>query len=273
MEFLIDDRVIYRVEDNTLVCKNDPEQKITLTLTASRLLLLLLTHHGDVLPRDILFKRVWEDYGLDGSGNTLTQYISVLRRALHTLGVGGEAIVTVPRIGFMTSTDVTVRCLPDEHGILLSEAQEMAVVTAPAGADAAPELPESVRRRGHRHPGLPVFVMVPAILILLCFNVLQHKQSTYALSFVPVGNYQGCRVFTLQMYNHDRNRPSGPVMQAIIRASGLSCPPGGALYVHIDGNVASGDRGKIWVSTCARPQGNTGLQCRDYISNDWRMAL
>lgn len=33
MEFLIDHWVIYRVEDNTLVSKNDPDQKIALMLT------------------------------------------------------------------------------------------------------------------------------------------------------------------------------------------------------------------------------------------------
>jgi hypothetical protein len=115
--------------------------------------------------------------------------------------------------------------------------------------------------------------MLSAILILLYLNAVQLKQDTYALSFIPAGELRGCRIYTLHMYDHDRNRPSVPVMQAIIRSSGLTCPPGGALYLHIDGNVANGGRGKIWVSTCARRHEDTALQCRDYMSNDWRMAL
>lgn len=268
MEFLIDDRVIYRVEDNTLTSKSDPEQKIALTLTSSRLLLLLLRHPGEVMPRETIFRHVWEDYGLDASGNTLTQYVSLLRRALLTLGIEGGVIVTVPRIGFMVSADLAVVCLPDEPGILLSESLAMAEAVTP---DAAPEVPLRARGRGRRYPGVAVCVMAFAILVLLYLNALQMKVDTYATAFMPVGEFQDCRVYTLPMYDHDRNRPSGQVMQAIILASGLTCSPGGALYLHIDGNVANGGKGKIWVSACTRPPEEEGLRCRDYISNDWRM--
>lgn len=266
MEFLIDNRVIYRVEDNTLVSNKAPEQKITLTLTASRLLLLLLNRHGDVLPREVIFKHVWEDYGLDGSGNTLTQYISVLRRALHTLGVSGDAILTVPRIGFMVSADLVVICLPSSPQELHTDAN----VTPPVVPEVENEASAGPYfRRNWYLVVILACIIVSTILILLYVNDMQLERDTYTLSFVPVGEYQGCRVFTLPMYDHDRNRPSPSITTAVIRSSGFNCIPGRTLYVHIDGNVANGERGKIWVSFC-EPQKDSGkLQCRDYISNDW----
>lgn len=266
MIFRIDDRVLYRVDDNTLTSTSDPEQKIALTLTSSRLLLLLLSHQGEVMPRETIYRHVWEDYGLEASGNTLTQYVSVLRRALHTLGVGSEAIITVPRIGFMVSAELDVTCLPDEPGILLSEAHEMTGVS-----DATPEGPAHRQSNRYWYSGVLICLMVLAILILLYLNVLQMKVDTYTTSFVPVGTFRDCRVYTLPMYEHDRTRPSMQVTEAIIRASGLLCAPGGDLYVHIDGNVAHKEKGKIWVSACTSNPEGVVLRCRNYISNDWRM--
>lgn len=87
MEYLIDERGVYRVEENTLFSTLAPEQKVALTLTASRLLQTLLCHQGEVLPRATIFKTVWEDYGLEASNNTLTQYVSILRRTLLSKGI------------------------------------------------------------------------------------------------------------------------------------------------------------------------------------------
>lgn len=270
MEYMIDDRVIYRVEDNTLVNRDEPEQKITLTLTASRILLLLLRHQGEVLTRETLYKHVWEDYGLDASGNTLTQYISVLRRSLHTLEVNRDAILTVPRIGFMLHDDLSVVCLPGNPDAVLPETLE-GDTHLHSPAEQVPEPDRTPAVRGHRHPWLLIGLTGPAVLILLYLNALLLKDDTYPLALVPVGEYQGCQVFTLPMYDHDRNQPSSPVMQAVIRTSGFSCLPSDRLYLHIDGNVAHGDKGKIWVAACElRTEDNT-MQCRDYFSNDWRM--
>jgi DNA-binding winged helix-turn-helix (wHTH) protein len=64
-------------------------------------LLLLVTSGGHVLSREELSKQLWPDTFVEEG--TLTQYISVLRKAL---GEGGSWIENLPRRGYRFTTPV-----------------------------------------------------------------------------------------------------------------------------------------------------------------------
>ncbi len=75
---------------------------------AQRLLLLLIANQGQVVSREDIFKKVWDDHGLISSNNNLNQCVSRLRKVIRTLGIEDEFIVTVPKIGFMLEPEIQV---------------------------------------------------------------------------------------------------------------------------------------------------------------------
>ncbi|EGB2808513.1 winged helix-turn-helix domain-containing protein [Salmonella enterica] len=77
--------------------------------TTRRLLAVLISNHGNPVERDCLLKKVWDDNGMRSSNSNLNQYISILRKQLLQVGLPDNAVITIPRVGFMFSPDIEVR--------------------------------------------------------------------------------------------------------------------------------------------------------------------
>jgi two-component system response regulator MprA len=75
------------------------ERVLELTKTEQRLLEVLLRNPDRVLPRDVLYERVW-GHDISMSSNALDVYVGYLRRKLEQ---GGEPrlVQTVRGVGFM----------------------------------------------------------------------------------------------------------------------------------------------------------------------------
>lgn len=74
------------------------ERRVALTPTEERLLVELLRHHGDTLPREALHRAGWSP-GAIVHDNTLEQYVARLRRKLRDLGAP-TTITTVRGVGY-----------------------------------------------------------------------------------------------------------------------------------------------------------------------------
>ena len=115
MKYLLADALVYNDEDGTVTPVNAPEEDAQLlTCTANTILKLLVKHHGNVIERETFLREVWDKRGLQGSNNSLNQYISILRKMLASLLPDVLFIVTVPKTGFMLCADVTVTALEEE---------------------------------------------------------------------------------------------------------------------------------------------------------------
>lgn len=101
MRFIINKLITFNVSEKTL---SNEDKTIRLSNPASRLLLVLLENKNQQVGREELLRRVWEDYGLTASGNSLSNNISILRRGLAELGVEG-IIETVPKQGVTLKPD------------------------------------------------------------------------------------------------------------------------------------------------------------------------
>lgn len=128
MKYLLADAIVYNDEDGSVSLINvPPEDAQILTCTANSIMKLLVQHHGNVVERETFLHDVWDRRGLQGSNNSLNQYISILRKMLTSLLPDVLFIVTVPRTGFMLSADVTVTALEEE-----TPAAETAKTAVPA---------------------------------------------------------------------------------------------------------------------------------------------
>jgi DNA-binding winged helix-turn-helix (wHTH) protein len=135
MIYLIENKILFNPEDNTLSLQNDPENQVSISNPARRVLLLLIEQQGVVVQRDILFKKVWDDYGLVSSNNNLNHCISKLRKVINTLGHTDDVIITVPKVGFLLKKEITISAI-DAMAAINDEDEENDKVIAPATAEA-----------------------------------------------------------------------------------------------------------------------------------------
>ncbi|WP_456311018.1 winged helix-turn-helix domain-containing protein [Serratia proteamaculans] len=106
MLYTIEERILFRTDDGALWDKYAEDKKIILTPIVSRLLHLFFQEQGTVLTREKIMNKVWEDYGLEPSNNSLNQYVSQIRKVMGELGLKDDVICTIPRVGFTLSSEL-----------------------------------------------------------------------------------------------------------------------------------------------------------------------
>jgi DNA-binding winged helix-turn-helix (wHTH) protein len=67
----------------------------------------MVTSKNEILNRNELIKRVWEDYGFTSSNNSLNVAVSEIRKAFSSLGKDPQIISTIPKIGLQFVGKVT----------------------------------------------------------------------------------------------------------------------------------------------------------------------
>lgn len=107
MPYIIDEIVMFNEVKGSLL-NIETKDEISLPPTASCILLILLSNDSIPVERNQFIEQVYRRFGFDLSNNTLSQYISLLRKNIRNLGVESEVIITVPRVGFYISSDVNV---------------------------------------------------------------------------------------------------------------------------------------------------------------------
>jgi len=97
MIYRITEQVLFDVADKSL---NDGEKKITLSGPACRILMVLLENNNRLVSREDLLRKVWDDFGLEPSENSLNTNMSMLRKSFSELNCH-NLIETLPKIGFL----------------------------------------------------------------------------------------------------------------------------------------------------------------------------
>lgn len=132
MRYNINARLIYDATDGTLTLPGSTEPDSQLSITASALLYYFL-RHTDVISRDEVLKKVWDDNGLTSSNSNLNQYLSMLRKTFRHYDIE-NIIVTVSRGMLQLNPELTIAIIDD-----IAEApSEPAAEVAPMQESGAP---------------------------------------------------------------------------------------------------------------------------------------
>jgi DNA-binding winged helix-turn-helix (wHTH) protein len=108
MKYKFNGRVLFDADAGTLGPSDLSDDSIPISNPTKRLLLLLIAHHGEPVNREVIFKKVWDDYGMISSNNNLNQCVSKLRRVIKVMGIDDEVIATVPKLGFMLRQEILI---------------------------------------------------------------------------------------------------------------------------------------------------------------------
>ncbi|MDC3647047.1 winged helix-turn-helix domain-containing protein, partial [Escherichia coli] len=111
------------------------------SLTASALFNYFL-RHTEIVSREDVLKKVWDDNGLTSSNSNLNQYLSMLRKTFRHYGVD-NIIVTVSRGYLQLNPEVIIEALDDAPPV--SPQQTPA---EPPPVTTTPDAPRSAHARG-----------------------------------------------------------------------------------------------------------------------------
>ena len=133
MKYLINN-IIYDSHQG-LLYRDNIDDAIKLTTTLNRLLLVLVQNNGEVLDRETLLSRVWDEHNQVASDNNLNSSISVLRRHLSSF-FEEEIITTIPKVGIkfdakLQSLSTKLNQKPhqeEQPNILLKESEQPSII-------------------------------------------------------------------------------------------------------------------------------------------------
>jgi len=99
LRYVIEGQIVFEPLEYRLWPVGKPDAAISLYVPVSQCFLLLLQHPDQVLSKESFFEEVWVKNGLFVNSNTFYQNMALLRKALFSLGVSKNIILTVPRQG------------------------------------------------------------------------------------------------------------------------------------------------------------------------------
>ena len=106
MAYILDGKILFDSEQSILQCLNGDEE-VTLSAPAKRLLLTFVLHNGQVLNKEQLLKKVWEEHHFAPTEANLNNNLSILRKSFAKLDKTKSYINTVPKIGFRLDSLIT----------------------------------------------------------------------------------------------------------------------------------------------------------------------
>ncbi|RDL17161.1 transcriptional regulator [Serratia fonticola] len=219
MKYRFNDRVLFDGDSGTLGPSDFSDEPTAISNPAKRLLLLLIANYGKPVEREVIFKKVWDDYGMISSNNNLNQCVSKLRRVLKVMGIDDEVIVTVPKIGFMLRREIQVDISQEDDGHftplipaqtvgdeghvpvesgLEDEAETDDDVASVSGADGEFDLPTSeeiATPPNKKRLGWGLIATVAGLVFVLGIASTMYATNSLARQEVFLGKAGSCKVF------------------------------------------------------------------------------
>jgi DNA-binding winged helix-turn-helix (wHTH) protein len=170
----------YLIEGDVLFCPNSvgfyhqevQEEIVSISSSAARLFSFLIKNKGEIVEREVLLQRVWDDYGLQASNNNLNQCLSTLRRIIKSMGIDKNIIETIPKVGLRIASDVAIEEVSINQDV--------------------PELPAEEKRKFLKRVNI-TYVLI-ALVIILALTTLVHIFHIYKHYYQPDANYTAMTV-------------------------------------------------------------------------------
>lgn len=238
MTYIINESIAYCEDDGTVYLMGHREDAITLSLPAQRLLVCLLQSDGQLLTRDELFSHIWDKYGLVGSGNSLNQYVSQVRRCFSQLGCE-SFIDTIPRIGLKLADAISIEKVSED-------------LTRPV----VPEnLPQRKKLPHIFNLKLIMFFSCIILAIFIIYHVVMEMDLDPKPQITSISG--GCHLIT---FTHLDKNTLQKVTELMLSA-GISCQPGTSVYFDNVSSQEINGRGRMMLSTCKVDNKNTDIVC------------
>lgn len=264
MKYLINNEIIYESDGRILSHKTSPENPVLLSETAGRLLTRLLEEPNTALHRNIIIQDVWDKYGYSGSGNSLNQYISLLRRNLTLLGAD-DVIQTIPKMGFFLNATVT--------SIAEDEQNTASVSTSDISLRASENGPVAKVRKSSKNVILLSFIIAVTVITLFVVFLL-NRPDTFSARKIddvvlhPIGTLEGCPVYTTAPFSTEYRQKIMDNIRELAKGN-LSCIGSTFMLFDAEDLYVINNEGTAFLTACTFESKSTSklAGCRDIYVN------
>lgn len=248
---------MFRTDDGALWVKDKEDEKIILTPIVARLLALFFQEQGKILTREKILNKIWENYGLEPSNNTLNQYVSKIRKILIELGLPEDTICTIPRVGFTFSNELEVVAEDDIYTELRDAPDNRTLSQEKKGISTTSNLAALIF--------LAVFITIPFLTKSVTDNV-HHQQ--LAISPVLLGRAGSCTIYSLMMGRNDLHPNTLSLAQHYINENSITCGKDDVVYFFSSNSALNLQGGRLFMTTCKK-NNNELLSCVDNPYYTW----
>lgn len=255
--YILNATIEFSPEERQLSVCGTHNPVVKLNAPVSRCLELLIERRYSLVPQQVFYTYVWGDDGAQVTANTLYQNIGLLRKALKTLTVGGDNIVTtVPKKGFALAPQVTVQEISEDDPVEVLSSVSL-VGNVDAGKTVHDVLAPNAKRvalklehaRNKKGMLIILFVFVLILSSGVIFQLIQWgvpSSTAYLSKFQHKTTVSDCQVFTNHVVkNIDRVKEN-------IAASQIDCAK--VPYVYMTGYQYSHI---VSLLSCEQPLGGT----------------
>lgn len=240
MKYIINDEVVYESDGRILSRLSPPHESLFISETTGRLLMRLLEESpGNVLQRDVIIHDVWDRYGYTGTGNSLNQYISLLRKNFAALGLS-NVIETIPKKGFAL------------HNSLIVSAPTDNTQTQPEIDTQSVPLTLFYGHKKNSLIKLALYIITPA-MIVGCFSIFVYLKFTSSnmdsVKLYYIGNINNCRLYTVTPFSSEFQNKRIEIANAL--SSQKSPCIGNSFYIlDIEDLYLFSAQGRVFITRC-----------------------
>lgn len=283
MLYIFNENVVYDDTQCSLTnCKS--YDTILLPATASRLLSLFIRYHGTTLTRDEILNCVWDEYGYKASNNTLSQYVSLIRKNFQLLGESTDIIITIPRTGFMMNKDVDVRILEpgtEKQDVLIADTRSFNDNLLPETVDQIIPLSESSpgiehdnkRCTTYRSKWLTCLHGLNALsfimLCIICYFIQLKANEIKVARGYQLGMIDSCPVYMFFKSSKELLPARLKLTEKLARES-LPCLTGSFYISQQEDSLIFGEAGRLFISRCSYQADNKNkiTSCKSVFSHE-----
>ena len=261
MRYNINASLIYDAADGSISLPGSHAPDTQLSITASALLLFFLQHQ-EVVSREEVLKKVWDDNGLTSSNSNLNQYLSMLRKTFRHYDIE-NIILTISRGNLQFNPDIAVEMLDS-----LSPQPEPEVHSEQTTPPKVVKEHQAFPAARKINWNIASAVLLVLSLLMLPFSLINRLHPVF-ISPVSVSG-QGCElsgttdmVGSVTTHDYEKN------FLNVLHGLNLTCKPGQRYIFFYSDKLQTKGLGRVFLAHCAI-HGNIPFgYCDNYFYYSW----
>ncbi|MDZ7320047.1 winged helix-turn-helix domain-containing protein [Kosakonia sacchari] len=268
MYYIIEDTFKFIPAENRLESIENDEL-IDLSMISSEILHALILRQGEVLTRDTIFTEIFDRFGSSGTNNNLNQYILNLRKSI-ALFLDEKAIIeTVPRIGFIISSEVLIKRYDNDssqlvdHDNTIEEKRE----------NNNPSISKAAISNKKKYPLWSFFCITSLFILTMGGALYFYYYTNLTLPPVPKNNLKTAKLFVNAQCNFfilNDSDTNDLADEGMVRAqpylSDIPCDKGSQKNIYVYTNIVNDNKYRIFYMLCQMTEKPINKCINRYIS-------